>query len=67
MRARPRGQDNMGSSVCSEFPPTSEDFLGLGDCLAASKLGRKGLEMNKDAVSDADGETFRASQGWGGE
>ena len=23
--------------------------------------------MNKDAVSDADGETFRASQGWGGD
>ena len=27
------------------------------------QAGKKGLEMNKDAVSDADGEPSRASQG----
>ena len=31
-----------------------QDFPGLGDWFAASKLGTKGLEMNKDAVSDAE-------------
>jgi len=36
----------------------------VGLCFQA---GKKGLEINKDAVSDADGEPFRASQGagWG--
>ena len=29
--------------------------------------GKKGLEMNKDAVSEADVEPFRASQGRGGD
>ena len=33
----------------------------------ASKPGKKGLEVNKDAVSDADVEPFRASQGGGGD
>ena len=40
-----------------------EDFPGQGDWSAASKPGKKGLEVNKDAVSDADVEPFRASQG----
>lgn len=33
----------------------SEDFPDLGDWLEASNLGTKGLEMNENAVSDADG------------
>ena len=44
-----------------------EDFPGQGDWSAASKPGKKGLEVNKDAVSDADVEPFRASQGRGGD
>ena len=35
----------------------------MGNWLAASKPGKNGLEMNKDAVSNADVESFRASQG----
>ena len=31
--------------------------------MSSFQAGKKGLEMNKDAVSDADGEPFRASQG----
>ena len=33
--------------------------------MSSFKAGRKGLEMNKDAVSDADEEPFKASQGRG--
>ena len=44
----------MPSKWESGSSPTCEDSPGLGDWLAASKLGPKGLEMNKDAVSDAE-------------
>ena len=39
-----------------------QDLSDLGDWLAASRVGTKGLEMNKYAVSDADVELFRTSQ-----
>ena len=42
-------------------------FSWPGRLLSSFQAGKKGLEMNRDAVSDADGGPFRASQGGGGD
>lgn len=42
-----------------------EDFPGLGRLVRSFQARKKGLDMNKDDLSDADGSLSRAQGGWG--